>query len=123
MTFPFELNLPQGIPGSFHIEQYGDKGTISYGLEVVADRQGMFNLNRRLGSVLRVLPPVLPPPSADLVTNLSQIQTLWNDDIKVKISCSKQVRRGFWGQYAEVKGEVHVPALQDRLNEVNSCHS
>jgi hypothetical protein len=105
MTLPFEFRLPPGIPGSFHIWQAKNRGTISYGVEMIAVRPGHFKTDRRVGHVLLVTPPHLPPPSAEIAANIPRIRSLW-DERHYKISYSRQIRRGLSGPYAEVRGEV-----------------
>jgi hypothetical protein len=51
MSFPFEFRLPNDIPGSFHASSRNRSATISYGVEVVADRPGLFKFNRRVGQI------------------------------------------------------------------------
>ncbi|KAH6916672.1 hypothetical protein BKA70DRAFT_1250246 [Coprinopsis sp. MPI-PUGE-AT-0042] len=42
MQLPFEFQIPRDSPGSFHSDRYRRSATISYGIEVVADRPGIF---------------------------------------------------------------------------------
>jgi hypothetical protein len=54
LSLPFSFHLPAILPGSLHLRQNGCTATISYGIEVVAERPGWFKFNRRIGQIVVV---------------------------------------------------------------------
>lgn len=56
IALPFHFRLPNHTPGSLHLAGFHHSATVSYGVEVVADRLGIFHRNRRVGQMLSVLP-------------------------------------------------------------------
>ncbi|KAJ7702410.1 hypothetical protein B0H17DRAFT_1044255 [Mycena rosella] len=106
LSLPFQFHLPVGLPPSFHCSVTDSKGIISYAIEVVADRPGIFKVNRRIASVFSLVPPATPQ---DLVFQQSLLQG-WSGDWKAVIHEDK-VRRGIWGDYSIVKTKLVMPAL------------
>jgi hypothetical protein len=101
MQLPFEFQLPRDVPGSFHSQRYQRSATISYGVEVVADRPGFFRFNRRLGHVF----PVLPTATPEEVQNALQLGQGWQGQWRSSEQ-SSEIRRRLWGEYSRVNAQV-----------------
>ncbi|KAJ7104576.1 hypothetical protein C8R43DRAFT_1047286 [Mycena crocata] len=103
---PFQLPLPQSMPPSFHYAGHSKSAVISYSIEVVGARHGMFHANRRVRKIFSVLPAATP---WELNTNASLHQG-WNGPWK-PISTNKEMRKGIFGDYSQSKIEVVLPDL------------
>ncbi|KAJ7470385.1 hypothetical protein FB451DRAFT_1253559 [Mycena latifolia] len=106
LSLPFQFHLPVGLPPSFHCSVLDRKGIISYAIEVVADRPGIFKSNRRIASVFSLVPPAAPQ---DLGFQQFLLQG-WSGEWKAVVHEDK-IRRGIWGDYSIVKTKLVMPAL------------
>ncbi|KAJ7756803.1 hypothetical protein DFH07DRAFT_885143 [Mycena maculata] len=106
LKLPFQFHLPVDIPPSFHCSAVSQKGIISYAIEVVADRPGIFKTNRRIASVFSLVPPAAPQ---DLLFQQLLLQG-WSGDCKAVVHEDK-IRRGILGDYSIVKTKLVMPAL------------
>ncbi|KAJ7273339.1 hypothetical protein C8J57DRAFT_1317592 [Mycena rebaudengoi] len=106
LSLPFQFLLPDNLPPSFHCSVANRIGIISYAIEVVADRPGIFKFNRRIASVFSVVPAASPP-------DLGFKQFLldgWSGEWKAVVH-EDRIRRGIWGDYSLVKTKLVMPAL------------
>ncbi|KAK7023860.1 arrestin-N domain-containing protein [Favolaschia claudopus] len=106
LILPFQFHLPPNLPPSFHCTMTDGKGIISYGIEVVADRPGIFKRNRRIASVFSVVPAANPQ---DLATQHLLLQG-WSGQWQ-SIDYEQRMRRGLWGEYSHVKTKLVYPGL------------
>ncbi|KAJ7771806.1 hypothetical protein B0H16DRAFT_1364589 [Mycena metata] len=106
VNLPFQFHLPPNLPPSFHSSVHRRKGIISYAIEIVADRPGIFKMNRRIASVFSVVPAATPQ---DLVYQEFLLQG-WSGEWKAVVHEDK-IRRGIWGDYSVVKTKLVLPAL------------
>ncbi|KAJ7093139.1 hypothetical protein C8R44DRAFT_815672 [Mycena epipterygia] len=106
LNLPFQFQLPFDLPPSFHSSVPDRKGIISYAIEVVADRPGIFKSNRRIAAVFSLVPPAAPQ---DLAFQQFLLQG-WSDEWKAVVHEDK-IRRGIWGDYSIVKTKLVMPAL------------
>ncbi|KAJ6547161.1 hypothetical protein B0H19DRAFT_1164253 [Mycena capillaripes] len=106
LNLPFQFLLPDNLPPSFHCSVVDRKGLVSYAVEVVADRPGIFKRNRRIASVFSVVPPGAPQ---DLSFQRSLLQG-WSGQWKAVVH-EDRIRRGIWGEYSIVKTKLVMPAL------------
>jgi hypothetical protein len=109
LELPFEFTLPTDLPPAFHAHQdHWYKATISYAVQVVAERHGLLRFNRRIGQTFPVL-PLATDGQADIATRLSQG---WDGDLKTSEK-TELVRKGLWGDHAKVEGQVTEVLLFD----------
>jgi Arrestin (or S-antigen), N-terminal domain len=101
MQLPFEFQIPKDSPASFHSDRSRGGANISYGIEVVADRPGLFRFNRRIGRVFAVLPIA----TQEDVEGAFQIGQGWSGEWK-SFENSRLIRKRIWGEYSRVHAEV-----------------
>ncbi|KAF7344477.1 Arrestin-N domain-containing protein [Mycena sanguinolenta] len=104
VSLAFQFQLPANLPPSFHCAARGRGGAISYSLEVVGDRPGIFRTNRRIRRVFSVVPAA------------SQNQLRINDSLRQgwlgpwrDIKRNEQLRQGIWGEYS--RAALSLPDL------------
>ncbi|KAI0355527.1 hypothetical protein OH77DRAFT_333492 [Trametes cingulata] len=106
---PFRLQLPPGLPPSFHYSARPAKASVIYSLTAVGVRPGAFKSNRRIQQPLAVV------PRDDVGVNVrEQLAALaaagaeppWRTEVK-----QKRIRRGIWGDYATVKVQWSIPNM------------
>jgi hypothetical protein len=103
IDLPFWINLPKDLPASFYAGAGSRSGTISYGIEVVADRRGLFRSNRRIGQMICVLPSASP----ENVERASLLR-LGVVDAWTSADQSEKIRRKLWGEYSDVNARVRT---------------
>jgi hypothetical protein len=105
--------LPENLPPSFHCDAHSRGGAISYSLEVVGDRPGIFRTNRRIRRVFSVVPAA------------SQNQLLYKESLRQgwigawkDIKQAEQLRQGIWGEYSRAHVTVCplFPTLRTEFN-------
>lgn len=106
IQLPFEFRLPRDLPGSLHSSAHHRSATISYGVEVVADRPGFFRFNRRLGQVF----PVLPIASQEQVEDALHLGRGWSG-VWSTTEKEDMIRKRLWGEYSHVKAQFQCPSL------------
>ncbi|KAH6916674.1 hypothetical protein BKA70DRAFT_1485324 [Coprinopsis sp. MPI-PUGE-AT-0042] len=111
LQLPFEFQLPVDLPGSFRSKWADPNATISYGIEVVADRPGFFRFNRRLGHIF----PVLPTATQEEVENALRLDQGWPGEWK-SVERSSEIRKRFWGEYSRVQAQVWLKFQYPALN-------
>ncbi|KAF7344476.1 Arrestin-N domain-containing protein [Mycena sanguinolenta] len=106
VSLAFQFQLPANLPPSFHCDAHARGGAISYSLEVVGDRPGIFRTNRRIRRVFSVVPAA------------SQNQLLVNDSLRQgwlgpwkDIKRNEQLRQGIWGEYSRAAVTLSLPDL------------
>jgi hypothetical protein len=109
LSIPFAFVLPRDLPPSFHCvsEDAKTTGTVSYSIEVVGDRPGLFRSNRRLGVVF----PVVPPASDAQVNARMRLPSGWDGDWRATAT-QADVRPRPWGPYGHVVATFELPALK-----------
>ncbi|KZT12732.1 uncharacterized protein LAESUDRAFT_639836, partial [Laetiporus sulphureus 93-53] len=105
LTMPFSLELPESVPPSFDISYPGVDATIRYFVEIIGVRPGALRTNFRSQHPLAVVSP--DPVGAQVRTGL---RSGWNGPWKV-ITENKRIRRGFWGEFADVSVELAFPLV------------
>jgi hypothetical protein len=105
LELPFSFRIPENAPGSFHAGGRRASATVSYALEVVADRPGIFQFKRRVGSVF----PVLPVASTTQAQDSARLIAGWDLELSVQ-ERTRLIRQRIWGDYAKVDVQVGVPA-------------
>ncbi|KAH6899230.1 hypothetical protein BKA70DRAFT_1569632 [Coprinopsis sp. MPI-PUGE-AT-0042] len=106
IQLPFEFQIPTDSPSSFHAIRYPQEATISYGIEVVADRHGLFRFKRRIGYVF----PVLSRASREEVENAFQLRQGWPGEWR-GFEHSEQIRKHLWGDRSSVQAQLQLPAV------------
>ncbi|KAJ7684747.1 hypothetical protein DFH06DRAFT_17571 [Mycena polygramma] len=106
LNLPFQFYLPDNLPPSFHCSVLNRKGIVSYAVEVVADRPGIFKMNRRITNLFSLVPAAAPQ---DIVFQQSLFQG-WSGEWKAVVH-EDRIRRGIWGEYSIVKTKLVMPAL------------
>lgn len=101
LRLPFEFQIPRDAASSFHTEDYRQEATISYGIEVVADRPGILRFNRRLGSVF----PVLSMATREEAEDAFRLRQGWNGEWKT-VERSEEIRKHLWGERSSVQAQV-----------------
>jgi hypothetical protein len=106
LFLPFAFALPRELPSSFHAASGLDSGAVSYSIEVVGDRPGVFRRNRRLGRVFPVLACAAPEQARARQDLLAGWAGYWHD-----VTVQDQVRPRPWGSYGHVAATLELPAL------------
>jgi hypothetical protein len=101
VRLPFEFFLPPGLPPSFYSVGGSDSAIVSYSVEVVAHRRGLFRLNKRVAQILVVLPTATP----DQIEMAMQVRRGWNGPWTTT-NHVESVRKHFWNDKSRL--EVHV---------------
>ncbi|KAJ7640784.1 hypothetical protein DFH06DRAFT_1215230 [Mycena polygramma] len=107
LSIPFQFQLPENLPPSFHCNASPHGGEISYCLEVVGNRHGSFRANRRLRQLLWIVPAAT---QSQLLAKESLRQGLvesWRD-----IKHEQRLRRGIWGEYSRAWATLSIPNLR-----------
>jgi hypothetical protein len=102
IALPFEFRLPNDIPGSFYAARFHHSATVSYGIEVIADRPGIFHRNRRVAQMLSVLPLAFQEDAI----NVPLLRDGWLGRDWASVSQTAMIRKHFWGHHSEVRGHV-----------------
>ncbi|KAJ7869107.1 hypothetical protein B0H14DRAFT_3581729 [Mycena olivaceomarginata] len=106
ISFAFQFQLPANLPPSFHCEAHSRGGAISYSVEVVGDRPGIFRANRRTRRVFSVVPAAF---QNQLLVKESLMQGWlgsWKD-----VKRNDQLRQGIWGEYSRSYATLSLPDL------------
>ncbi|KAK7039593.1 arrestin-N domain-containing protein [Favolaschia claudopus] len=106
ISFPFHFTLPPDLPPSFHCDGHSRGGTISYALEVVGDRPGLFRSNRRLRRVFVVVPPAFE----NQMLVVEQLRQGWEGGWR-DIKQNEQLRKGIWGEYSRAFVTLTIPDI------------
>ncbi|KAJ7037959.1 hypothetical protein C8F04DRAFT_1090779 [Mycena alexandri] len=107
LSFPFQFQLPTTLPPSYHCDGHSRGGAISYSLEVVGDRPGIFRTNTRIRRVFSVVPAA---SDSQLLTKESLRQGWdgsWKDTMR-----EDKIRQGLWGDYSRVSASLLLPDLR-----------
>ncbi|KAK7057663.1 arrestin-N domain-containing protein [Favolaschia claudopus] len=102
----FQFTLPDTAPPSFHCEAYHRKATISYALEVVGRRPGLFRFNRNIRRPISVIPAA---SQAQLLVTESLRQG-WSGRYR-NWTNEEKLRQGIWGDYSHARVELKIPDL------------
>ncbi|KAJ6491707.1 hypothetical protein C8R47DRAFT_1214504 [Mycena vitilis] len=106
LVCPFQIQLPQNLPPSFHFSHHARTVAISYSIEVVGSRHGIFHANRRVRKIFSIVPAATP---WELNASATMRQG-WNGPWK-PIGNNKQMRHGIFGDYSEAMMELVLPDL------------
>lgn len=101
LRLPFDFVLPQNLPSSYHAWSSSQGGTISYAIEVTADRHGFLRQDKRIAQVLLILPNASP----EQFTQAMQIREGWQGPWTT-IDRVESVKKHFWSDRSRV--EAHV---------------
>jgi hypothetical protein len=102
LELPFEFTLPTDLPPAFHAHSsHWYKATVSYAVQVVAERPGFLRFNRRIGQTF----PVLPLAADEQAKVAARLSRRWDGDWKTSEK-TELVRKGLWGDHAKVEGQV-----------------
>ncbi|KAJ7603727.1 hypothetical protein B0H17DRAFT_1026531 [Mycena rosella] len=106
LVCPFRFQLPGNLPPSFICSGSSRGGAVSYSLEVVGDRPGLFRANRRVRRIISVVPAA------------SQIQLLATESLRhgwmgqwKDIKQDEKLRTGIWGDYSHAWATLSIPDL------------
>jgi hypothetical protein len=102
-SHPFHFVLPEDLPSSFHDRTSECVATISYAIEVVAERPGLFSSDWNIGQVF----PVIAPATKVQLEEAEKLAAKWDGEMTTS-SASAQVRRMIWGEYSSVEAQVGV---------------
>ncbi|KAF8186127.1 hypothetical protein K438DRAFT_1973494 [Mycena galopus ATCC 62051] len=106
LSLPFQFQLAENLPSSFHCWGYHRHANISYSLEVVGDRTRFFRLNRRIRRLISVVPAASQEQLLAKETLRQGWKGPWRD-----ITHEDKLRRGIWGEYSHARVKVTLPAL------------
>ncbi|KAJ7125251.1 hypothetical protein C8R44DRAFT_782703 [Mycena epipterygia] len=106
LACPFQLQLPETLPPSFHHAHFNRKVAISYSLEVVGTRHGLFHGNRRIRKIFSVV-PAASGPELDASATLRQG---WGGPWK-PVANNREIRHGLFGDHSQAKIEIVLPDL------------
>jgi hypothetical protein len=95
--------LPPNLPPSFHYAHHQRTVVISYSIEVVGSRHGLFHANRRVRKIFSVVPAADP---YELNANAALRQG-WNGQWRPTVN-SRELREGIFGDYSEAKVEASI---------------
>jgi hypothetical protein len=100
LKLPFTFELPPYLLPSCEYRKYPDRGNIQYFIQVVGQRPGLFQFNRRLLTPF----PLLPPLSSGARIRAALRQG-WQGPWQT-LTAEKDIRRGIWGDHSHVKMAV-----------------
>lgn len=104
LSVPFTFNFPPEIPPSFEFTVLESRAVVRYGVEAVGARPGALRLNKRVFVPVVGLPA--DPYGAQLRAGpLAGPASGWTGPWTTVVM-QKNIRTGFWGEYAEVSVEV-----------------
>ncbi|KAJ6590001.1 hypothetical protein DFH09DRAFT_1074485 [Mycena vulgaris] len=106
LACPFRFQLPGNLPPSFHCSANSRSGTVSYSLEVVGDRPGLFRANRRIRRLISVVPAASQPQLLAKESLTQGWMGQWKD-----IKHAEKIRTGIWGDYSHVHATLSLPDL------------
>jgi hypothetical protein len=106
LVLPFKFKLPTNLPPSFHLSVLHHEAIISYTLEVVGSRPGLFSKDR----LIRKIFPVLPAASPAQILAKKSMRKGWHGPWRT-ISLERKMRAGFWGDYSHASAEVRLHVL------------
>ncbi|KAH9926845.1 hypothetical protein B0H21DRAFT_137373 [Amylocystis lapponica] len=106
LQLPFKFRLADDLPPAFVFTGMVNTASINYFLEAVGVRSGVLRMNRRVVQPLAVLPPDVAGSQLR-----SQLQAGWTGPWKTIVR-QERVRKGIWGDYANVKMEFSYPAIE-----------
>jgi hypothetical protein len=101
LTCPFSIQLPSGLPPSFHYSSGSLTAAVSYSISVVGARHGVFHANRRIRQIFSVVPSA----TAYELNAREALRQGWNGPWKPIVN-NRKMRRGIFGDYADAKVEV-----------------
>jgi hypothetical protein len=101
IRLPFSFQLPKDLPPSFKHVGVGYSGEITYSIQIVGQRAGLLQRNRRVGRVF----PLMPAVGIQGVCAKVDLLAGWKGTWKTITSDSK-IRRGLWGQQSKIEVEV-----------------
>jgi hypothetical protein len=99
LRLPFKFELPENLPPSF--KTGSSDNHIHYTLEVTVERDGFFNINKRIEEVLSITSRATRQEMAQI----SELRQGWEDSWAV-ISKNEWIRKYFW--HYKSRAEVHV---------------
>lgn len=105
LSCPFRFQLPKNLPPSFYGFAHCS-GTISYWLEVVGDRPGLFRSDRRIRRHISVLPAA----SQDQLIVTKALRQGWMGQWR-NFNQSDKLRTGLWGDYSHAHAILSLPDL------------
>ncbi|KAJ7125248.1 hypothetical protein C8R44DRAFT_135090 [Mycena epipterygia] len=106
LACPFRFQLPENLPPSFHCSGNSRSGAVSYSLEVVGDRPGLFRSNHRIRRLISVVPAA---SQSQLLAKESLMQG-WSGPWK-DIKREEKMRQGIWGDYSHARATLSIPNL------------
>ncbi|KAJ6631466.1 hypothetical protein B0H10DRAFT_2207122 [Mycena sp. CBHHK59/15] len=106
ITCPFQLQLPPTLPPSFHYSGFHRTVAVSYSLEVVGDRAGLFHSNRRI----RRMFSVVPGASAWELSANAALKQGWGGAWR-SYAADEKLRHGIWGDYSHASVELVLPDI------------
>ncbi|KAJ7125247.1 hypothetical protein C8R44DRAFT_135092 [Mycena epipterygia] len=107
LACPFRFQLPENLPPSFHCSGNSLSGAVSYSLEVVGDRPGLFRSDR----CIRRLISVVPPASQSRLLVRESLMQGWSGSWK-HIKREEKLRQGIWGDYSHACATLSIPNLR-----------
>ncbi|KAF9812839.1 hypothetical protein IEO21_05939 [Rhodonia placenta] len=105
LTIPFQFELPHDMPPSFSYEHRGVTGSVLYTVSAVGSRAGIFQPNRRSTYDLEVVPA---DPNGSMIAD--GLRNGWQGEWTKRRTVDR-IRKGFWGEYANVEMEFRYPSM------------
>ncbi|KAJ6593349.1 hypothetical protein B0H19DRAFT_18138 [Mycena capillaripes] len=106
LVLPFDFKLPDNLPPSFRLSALNHEAVISYTLEVVGSRPGLFRRDHLIRKIFLVLPAASP---AQILAK-RDLKRGWDGDWR-SIFHEQKMRYGIWGDYSHARAEVKIPDL------------
>ncbi|KAJ7125226.1 hypothetical protein C8R44DRAFT_703420 [Mycena epipterygia] len=106
LSFPFQFELPENLPPSFHCWGHHRHATIAYSLEVVGERTRFFRLNRRIRRLISVVPAASQSQLLAKETLMQGWIGPWKD-----ITHEEKLRQGIWGEYSHARVKLTIPDM------------
>ncbi|KAJ7287055.1 hypothetical protein C8J57DRAFT_1707454 [Mycena rebaudengoi] len=110
LAFPFEFQLPQDLPPSFHCHVLDRTAAISYSLEIVGDRPGLFHRNRRVRRLISVVPAASNQQWLAKESLRQGFRGAWK-----LAGIDKKMRKGIWSNYSYAPEPVALQLLMPDL--------
>ncbi|KAJ7072714.1 hypothetical protein C8F01DRAFT_258665 [Mycena amicta] len=106
LALPFEFQLPETLPPTFHFSVPHHEALISYSVEIVGSRPGLLRKDRRIRKTF----PVLPAASPAQIAAKKSLKQGWNGAYKTTV-LEQRLRQGVWGDFSHARVEVKMPKL------------
>jgi hypothetical protein len=101
LCLPFGFQLPEDLPSSFYHSALGRRAQISYSIEVIGHRPGIFTRSRRIGQLFPLVSAAMP----NEIIARTNLLNGWDSEVRT-LYVGSEIRQGLWGHYSRIDAEV-----------------